>query len=819
MSDKQKRKLSNYLSNMPNEKKKLLRNPTSEAPAPLKDMFPTIDRDFERENVDKRLVSRLSSKEFVVKHYQMNVISDSGVSEMFDLSRVLNKYENMEQFFKLRLVKETCFYVLLVSSAVFSRRKCELVFEREDFLDVFESFEEMDQARIERAVQFFFPKRFEKLKNGVNFVYNLDEMEHFDAFLRFFEESSLVLNDFIEKDDRFRGFQSSISPIQSPRRNNNGSKGFTRFFICACTRRKNQNHRDNNRTILSRSESLSEAQSRSSKRKFFSNLLESDISEVKSHQIIMMLTLMIMYHEGNHFHVDEFPFVQIQQGVKWSFEMQDVNKFKHPSSDSWALVDIISSFFCVSPIYSRIICLSVILGNLSSHSTFWSAVNPLVEYLNSNTKVMTKFEIQTYDFLCCTLHEWTISCLMNFKCALGDSIKDAEICIHLALLTNQTSLKYLCERIASCSYKSMKISLNGDGKSDELLGDSNDREFLIKNEKINIKNLGVISQSLLEDFDLETSCYLDLTKQFLTNLRIELFTHFIADTQRLLLNSSELISELDDQFDHSNKNNSVSPISHFGFISGSCESLILMLYEEVKKLYSKIQSVIPAHSVPNLRPQVWFFPFVSKWIERQRVMFLSGRIQRAINEDDWSPVGESLCSSSLIDLFSMLYRLAERFKCLPYSSAQAIEFAQLVSRIVQDYSRKIGLLLNESLKSENLREMWGWTQSNADYEIHLPIKILSCLNNLQSCWKYLIELIVHIDFEDTYEKGLRDVDDEKETFESINFLELKWDMETPKIPSEFQCDTAFDEINRLVFQAESGFAYGVSFFPELDSID
>ncbi len=159
----------------------------------------------------------------------------------------------------------------------------------------------------------------------------------------------------------------------------------------------------------------------------------------------------------------------------------------------------------------------------------------------------------------------------------------------------------------------------------------------------------------------------------------------------------------------------------------------------------------------------------------------------------------------------MLYRISESFKTLPYSSSQAIEFSILISLVVQDYARKIACILNEGLKHESSKEMWGWLvkQEMEDYESFLPIKILSCLNNLQSCRKYLIELIVHIDFEQTYEKGLSDVDDKKDIVTSINFLELDFN-EKIVIPPDFQCESAFDEINRLVFQAESSFAFGVS---------
>jgi hypothetical protein len=683
---------------------------------------------------------------------------------------------------------------------------------------VLRSMEEAGLGKVDLAGKVHFETRIDKLKNGENSVYNPEKMEHFEAFWKSFEKSDAASSFLTSRADanRFRVFQKSISPVKPFRTNN--MIYLSRLFICGCGKTRNQNLGDNN--FLSRAESLSEPISSFQRKKnqFNCSLVQKDISEAKSHEIILILTLMVMHFDGFNLGSDEFHFTPIARGSKWNFEKQNPIKFRCPTPRSWDLIDTVSAFLCVSPSFSRLIALNLLLGKLSSHFTFWDAVCPIMEYLNGRLKTMTLLETQIHDYLCSILHEWTISCLINFNCALSSTLgekSDAENCLKLALLTKQTSLYSICERIALLSYQEMKLSLKEQFLNSEPEGPSS---FDDTNSPISIKNqikyLGAISRALFEDIKKELTGLSEITKEFLMNAWRELFTHFIADTQMLLLRSSDMIFDLDDQFiSPSTENLKNNSIYQLGFSSGSLESLILMLYEEVQKLYSKFQSVIPVNSIPKLRPQVWFFPFVNNWIDRQRKLFLNGRVQRSIDEDNWNPVGDSLCSSSLFDVFAMLYRLSERFKNLPYSNSQAIDLARLISRIVQDYARKIGLILNESLKDENLKEMWGWTRQEGsnDYKIVIPMKILSCLNNLQSSWKYLIELVVHIDFEQTLENALHDVDEKKETIEPVNFLEVKWDCETPSIPPEFHCDAAFDEINRLVFQAESGFAYGVKF--------
>lgn len=122
----------------------------------------------------------------------------------------------------------------------------------------------------------------------------------------------------------------------------------------------------------------------------------------------------------------------------------------------------------------------------------------------------------------------------------------------------------------------------------------------------------------------------------------------------------------------------------------SLDPYIFQLYSELRKLY---EFFAPHVDLPDINVGEHFAPFVERWLEVQKQQFSSTRVDSAINSDTWLALGDTMCTTSVIDVFALLYPLADAFQHAPFSSAQAVSFAELLSETVKYYVKRLADML------------------------------------------------------------------------------------------------------------------------------
>ncbi|CEP02921.1 hypothetical protein PBRA_002888 [Plasmodiophora brassicae] len=174
--------------------------------------------------------------------------------------------------------------------------------------------------------------------------------------------------------------------------------------------------------------------------------------------------------------------------------------------------------------------------------------------------------------------------------------------------------------------------------------------------------------------------------------------------------------------------------ARYGNSPDALDPYIFKLYNELSDLY---EFFAPHADLPDIVVGEHFAPFVDRWLEIQREHFSTTRIDSALNSDQWVALQDTKCTTSVIDLYAMLYPLADAFKSAPFSSEQSVTFAGLLSDIVCHYVHRLAVMLDA--------DMTAWPGRVTD------VMVLR-FNDMHICKVKLSDLLKAIDLEKAYGK-------------------------------------------------------------------
>jgi hypothetical protein len=182
------------------------------------------------------------------------------------------------------------------------------------------------------------------------------------------------------------------------------------------------------------------------------------------------------------------------------------------------------------------------------------------------------------------------------------------------------------------------------------------------------------------------------------------------------------------------------------------DSTIHHAYSQFRKVYEFVSHVC---DIPDLELQPWFSPFVDRWLEDQKTEFCESRVQKAVELDQDEPTGK--CTTSVVDIFKLLYDMRNIFTLAAYSEAQALKFASVISQIIIFYISKLmedirKLLPTRSRKASQEDAFTDAPEAEimAYLESQFVPRLLSYLNNIVKCHELLVKMLADIDLPSVY---------------------------------------------------------------------
>jgi hypothetical protein len=506
------------------------------------------------------------------------------------------------------------------------------------------------------------------------------------------------------------------------------------------------------------------------------------------------------------------------------------------SKDSQVCAEAFIKYYGASFHALHLLIIEFLLHDLGTSTAYWHLLSYCIESILLNQLPMTNWESKLWNEQKTKVRQWTKDCILSYQHSFRgvfssseESVQSLSGCLQVykKLVSGEEEfIKDLENTVyGSCNdhYSLILASVREEHKKN--LETQETVEARVKCPKEMVYLLATLAAEFQKDVNAfkvsASNC--PLVSKFLKLLSDSYLSIVVTEIQILLrLWWEKLVGVAEDE---KRRLTSPSPRSRFGF-SWLLEEVpekvrrqpldphIFAILDNFKSVFESFSEFLDG-DIPDIHPQVWFEPFVNSWILYQKDEFLdSGRIERAIDQDDWKP-SASLCSSSLLDIFRFIHRVAERFLSLPYSKDQALAFAQLVSDIIEKYIQAISDLCLFDLDLEDKRLMWGIRRvpvrpntSETELIVALPNELITRLNNIQLCRQQLIQLLSFVDLEKAYSNvsilSSSKLEDLTQAEDLNDYVE-----ESTEIPPGLNCEATFKTITRILHTIERRFAEGV----------
>eukprot|EP00475_Leptophrys_vorax_P022162 TRINITY_DN3013_c0_g1_i1.p1 TRINITY_DN3013_c0_g1~~TRINITY_DN3013_c0_g1_i1.p1 ORF type:complete len:956 (-),score=272.07 TRINITY_DN3013_c0_g1_i1:611-3478(-) len=174
---------------------------------------------------------------------------------------------------------------------------------------------------------------------------------------------------------------------------------------------------------------------------------------------------------------------------------------------------------------------------------------------------------------------------------------------------------------------------------------------------------------------------------------------------------------------------------------------VFALYSSFKSFFEIVEQFVSV-ALPEF--EILFHGFVDIWLDIQTKEY-PARVNRCLAMD--REVDDSHRSSCVFDIFRLLYPMNEVFVASPYTSAQAVRFAQLISTMVTEFVDKIKdqiiSYLSDEIRKRSRTGFFG-SKENEGFKLEIDPKILTSFNNILTARIKLRDLLVDLKLERAY---------------------------------------------------------------------
>ena len=168
------------------------------------------------------------------------------------------------------------------------------------------------------------------------------------------------------------------------------------------------------------------------------------------------------------------------------------------------------------------------------------------------------------------------------------------------------------------------------------------------------------------------------------------------------------------------------------------------LYQELKRFYDDLKRIYKAlkkkkihASLPEVRYSDHYNDIIEYWCQYQGIKFVNpynGYVYKLTSSESWKKISENaLYSTSVIDLFTLIDPLQHWFLNLPYTNKNLLDFAGLLTSIVNAYVNTLHEKISKYLLKELEKKELAFYSKKKDHKMvvwNFPMKLMIAVNNL-----------------------------------------------------------------------------------------